>query len=64
MYDTANRLADDAGWQKKVTSKCRGGFREGWGHHQTKVKVKHEFAPKLFYEESQGNVTDTLLHPI
>ena len=45
-------------------SKCQGGFIEGWEHHQTKGKIKHEFAPKLFCEESQGNVAGILLHPI
>ena len=57
MYDTANRLADDAGRQMKVTIQ---NVREV----QTKVKIKHEFAPKLFCEQSQGNVADTRLHPI
>ena len=57
MYDTANRLADYAGRQKKVTI-------QNVRFYQTKVKIKHEFAPKLFCEKSQGNVAEAILHPI
>ena len=62
MYDTANRLADDDVRQKNVTFQNVRDVLERV--HQNKVKMKYVFAPKLFCEESQRNVAETLLHPI
>ena len=64
MYDTANRLADDADRQHKVTIQNIRDVLETAGHHQSKVQIKYIFAPILFCEESQRNVAESLLHPV
>ena len=65
VYDTANRLADDASRQKKVTiQNAREVLKRGGASSNQSKKIKHKFSPKLFCDESQGNVAETLLHPI